>query len=311
MKSDCRQLTRKSGSVNPAEIEIGRPAMNARALAVMMSACCLLLSSCGIEEAVEGNLATMQKSEPLGNEELLEAEIDLPVGTLEIEAGPASNLYECELEYNERAFSPELDVHRRGNTAVLHFRLNGEGKGTRRMGKTRLTLRLNPSVPVVLRTKNGVGESRIDLENLRVRELRIENGVGETQVSMLSPNQTTCERVDISNGVGALKMTGLGNLAFRQLRFQGGVGGSELDFSGEWREEGEINIDVGVGGVELTVPRSVGAEVQASKSFLSGVNLPDFEKRGDTYISNNMERVNKVIRLRVNAGIGGVDLKWL
>jgi hypothetical protein len=283
--------------------------MNGRLLAI--TSACLLLSSCYIEDAVEGNLATLQKSEPLKADKLFEVEVDLPVGRLEIEAGTAANLYDYDLEYNERAFSPEVDFNRRGDTAVLHFRLNGEGKSTRRVGKTRLSLRLNPGVPVILRAKNGVGESRIDLGSLQVRELRIENGVGETEVSMLTPNRIACERVDISNGVGSMKMTGLGNLDFRQLRFQGGVGGSELDFSGEWREEGDIHIDVGVGGVELRMPRTLGAEVQASKTFMSGVNLPDFAKRGDTYYSDNIERASKVIRLRVNAGIGAVDLKWL
>jgi hypothetical protein len=55
----------------------------------------------------------------------------------------------------------------------------------------------------------------------------------------------------------------------------------------------------------------VGAEVRAQKSFMSGVDLPDFQKRGDTYFSDNMERATKVLRMNIQAGIGGVDLRWI
>ncbi len=270
----------------------------------------LFVSSCNIGE-FEGQTTSLHKSVPAAGEELLEVNIDVPIGKLEIEAGTSTELYEFDLDYNERAFTPEVNFQKRGTTGVFTFRMSGEGKHVRRMGKNRLNLRLNPDVPIVLRTKNGVGESEIDLGGLQIRELSVENGVGETNISMLTPNKISCDRVDIQNGVGALKIVGLGNLACKQLRFQGGVGGSELDFSGDWHEEGDISIDVGVGGVELRVPRSIGAEVTANKSFMSGVDLPEFEKRGDTYVSYNVDRASKVLRLRINAGIGGVELKWL
>ncbi|RPI28801.1 MAG: hypothetical protein EHM61_03850 [Acidobacteria bacterium] len=270
----------------------------------------LLLTACDVVE-FEGQTASLHKAVPMAGEELLEVDVDVPVGKLEIEAGTGGNLYEFDLDYNENAFTPEVEFQKRGNTGVLRFRLNGEGKHVRRMGKNRLNLRLNPDVPIVLRAKSGVGESQIDLGGMRIRELDIENGVGETSISMLEPNRISCDRVDIQNGVGSLKMTGLGNLASKQLKFQGGVGGSELDFSGDWREEGDIDIEVGVGGVELRMPRSVGAEVKANRTFMSGVDLPEFEKRGDTYISYNVDRVSKVLRLRIEAGIGGVELRWL
>ncbi len=272
-----------------------------------------LLSSCGPHWGgwEDGPLTSLNRSEPLQNDTVLEADIDVPIGQLEIQPGTSANLYELDLEYNQRIFKPEIEFERRGGTAVLKFRLNGEGKSIRRVGKTRLSLRFNPSVPLVLKTTTGVGQSEIDLGGMKVQRLNLESGVGETVVTMLSPNPISCDGVDIQSGVGSLEMTGLGNLGFKRFRFQGGVGGSKLDFSGDWKEEGDVDIDVGVGGVELLLPRSVGAEVRAQKSFMSGVDLPDFEKRGDTYFSYNLERVSKVLRLNIQAGIGGVDLRWI
>jgi hypothetical protein len=282
-----------------------------RCLAVLLSG--WLLCSCVVSDwdERESRRASLSKVEPSQNEELLEADISLPVGTLEIEAGTSANLYEIDLEYNERSFRPDIDFRRSGAKAELRFRLSGEGRSSRKVGKNRLTLRLNPNVALVLRTRTGVGESQIDLGGMSVRELDLENGVGETALTMLSPNRITCDEVQIRNGVGALDMTGLGNLGFQRLRFQGGVGGSNLDFSGDWKEEADVEVEVGVGGVKLRLPRSVGAEVRAGRSFLSGVDLPEFEKRGDKYYSYNLSRVSKVVRFRVQAGIGGVEWDWL
>ncbi len=273
----------------------------------------VLLASCGPHWGgwEDGPLTSFNRAEPLQNETVLEAEIDVPIGELEIQPGTSGNLYELDLEYNERVFKPEIDFERRGTTAVLKFRLSGEGKSIRRVGRTRLNLRFNPSVPLILKTTTGVGQSEIDLGGMKVQRLDLESGVGETVVTMLSPNQISCDHVEIQSGVGSLEVTGLGNLDFKRFRFQGGVGGSKLDFSGDWKSEGDVDIEVGVGGVELLLPRSVGAEVRAQKSFMSGVDLPDFQKRGDTYFSDNMERATKVLRMNIQAGIGGVDLRWI
>ncbi|MDA2926878.1 toast rack family protein [Acidobacteria bacterium AH-259-G07] len=260
----------------------------------------------------EEHLVTYQQSEPVQDEELIEAEVELNVGTLQIEAGEPSHVYELDLEYNERAFEPRVQYEREGRVGRFRFELSGEGKWTRRVGKTRLNLRLNPQIPLRLKGRTGVGESEIDLSGMKVERLRLESGVGETKLSMLDPNQTTCESLVIRCGVGALEVTGLGNFAFKDFQFQGGVGGSTLDFSGDWDHVGQVEIEMGVGGVEILLPRHIGAEVRFSKSFLSGLSLSGFEKKSkDTYVSDNMDRVDKVLHLRIRAGIGGVEIRWL
>jgi predicted membrane protein len=128
---------------------------------------------------------------------------------------------------------------------------------------------------------------------------------------MLESNPVACERFEISSGVGDLDLVGLGNLSFDEMRFRGGVGEATLDFSGDWVSVGEVRIEVGVGGISLLLPRDVGAEIRASKTFMSNIELPDFTKKGNTYYSNNIDRVSKVIKFRVTAGIGEVELEWI
>jgi hypothetical protein len=285
--------------------------MNTKILGIALGG--LFCSSCFMINMEDGEVryASLNREEPKQSEQAVVAEVELGIGRLEVEAAQPSQAYELDLNYNEAAFEPIIDFVREGDNALFRFRLSGEGRVSRRMGKTRLNLRLNPDTPLDLRARTGVGESSIDLSGMSVQALKVESGVGETRVSMLSPNQDRCRRLQINNGVGALEVTGLGNFGFERFDFRGGVGGSKLEFSGEWRETGRVEIEVGVGGVEILLPRDVGAEINATKSFLSGMNFPDFRKEGDTYYSNNIDRVSKVIRMRIRAGIGGVEVRWI
>ncbi len=259
----------------------------------------------------EVNYVDFTQSEPVAGEESLRARVELKVGQIEVEPGSPANTYELELHYNELAFEPMIDFARESGVAELSIGLEGEGKSFRGLGDNRLYLRLSPEIPLELKTSNGVGECDLNLSGMKIRSLVLESGVGETKLRMLESNPITCEKLEISSGVGGLELVGLGNLSFDELEFRGGVGGASLDFSGNWDTVGEVEIEVGVGGISLRLPRDLGAEIRASKTFMSNLELPQFTKKGDTYYSDNIERVSKVIKFRVAAGIGEVKLEWI
>lgn len=253
--------------------------------------------------------ADFKSSEPSQGEERLEVRLALGVGQMHVEPGTASQAYELDLRYNKAAFKPELNFRRQGDTAVLRFDLEGKGS-SRNAGNNELNLRLNPQAILQLDGDTGVGENEIDLSGMKVESVRLKAGVGETTLSMLSANPIRCKKVELKNGVGGFEARGLGNLNFDELDFEGGVGGAQLDFSGAWEQSGDISISVGVGGVEVVLPREVGFEVRASKSFLSGLSIRGFEKQGGIYRSDNYDEVQKHARIHVKAGIGGIDVRW-
>ena len=181
---------------------------------------------------------------PLEGETRLEAEVHLEVGHLMIDQGDPSNLYEAELSFDGGVVEPRLDLQRRGDQARLECNVRqGWLDGS---PDSRLYLRLNPMVELDLVTQTGVGESRIDLTGLSTHSLSLSNGVGETTLSMLKPNRIQCERVTIDSGIGSLNVIGLGNFGFKEFAFSGGVGTAKLDFSGEWSQDGNVGIDVGM-----------------------------------------------------------------
>jgi hypothetical protein len=144
-----------------------------------------------------------------------------------------------------------------------------------------------------------------------VERLDLECGVGGSKVTAYEPNPVVCEVVRIKNGVGGMDAIGLGNLNFRDLEFEGGVGGATLDFSGAWKQNAEIRIQVGVGGVNMKLPRDLGVKVEAEKHFLSGLHLDGFSKRDSYYYSENYDKAKIRLSVRVATGVGGFRITWI
>jgi len=274
----------------------------------------LLFSGCEIEDRLPAEMVSIEKAQPIGGEESLDAEIKFDIGSLEISGDAARNVYSLNLDYDRARFEPDIRYDAPdGSEGVLKVALESTRKLSLRneVKKNRLHLNLTDSLPVRLQVNTGVGESRLSLSGIRLARLDIGAGVGGTRISSYEPNPVVCERIQMENGVGSLEAVGLGNLNFRRFEFEGGVGGAELDFSGEWQEDADVRIEVGIGGVTMRMPRSVGVRVDAEKNFLSGVHLEGFQKRGSEYYSENYDNARIRVTVRVTTGIGGFKFTWL
>ncbi len=283
------------------------PQLLALTLALFSGSCVVTWGDWGKEP----NFVRFESSEPLEGDQVLDAEVEMNVGKLEVELGEADTLYSLEAYYDSNAFQPDLEFDRGEGRARLDFQLEGRNRRVHRIEKNRLTLRISPRVQVRLRAETGVAESEIDLTGMQLASLRLEAGVGETRLAMLTPNPVPSGEIRISNGVGALEATGLGNFGFQRLIFEGGVGGAELDFSGAWEREGEVHIEVGVGGIQLRFPRDLGVELTASNSLFTSLDVRGFDKSGGSYLSKNYDRATRKVRVSVEGGIGGVDIDWM
>jgi hypothetical protein len=176
--------------------------------------------------------------------------------------------------------------------------------------RVRIRLGLGTGVALQLSTKTGVGKNDLDLTGLRLQSLQLETGVGETRLGILAPNPERCRTVSVNTGLGAFKTTGLGELGFERFTFRGGIGGTELDFSGTWERPGEVDIALGIGGASISLPRDLGVELSADKNFLTGFTIKGFESVGGRYRSANLDRTTKRANFRLKAGIGGLDVRW-
>jgi hypothetical protein len=274
----------------------------------------LLLAGCGFENRVPIEMTSMSQSQPLGHEKSLDSTIHFDIGSLEITSGKSA-LYSFDLEYDKASYRPEARYDAPASSGEGHFTfdLNSMHRGglRRERQNNRLRLAFTDEIPLSLKVNAGVGDARLSLTGLKVARIDFESGVGGAKISAYEPNPIPCEFVRLKNGVGGFEATGLGNLNFREFEFEGGVGGANLDFSGDWKQDANIRIQVGVGGVTVRMPREIGVKVEAEKHFLSGLHLDGFDQKDSFYYSRNYDTATIRVSVRVETGIGGMKITWL
>ena len=272
----------------------------------------LLMAGCGWEDLEPPEMVSMNQARPLEREQSLESTVRFDIGSLEITGGAKNALYSMDLEYDKRGYTPDVQ-YVAGAEGRLSFGLPSMHRLGLRGGTNgnRLRLALTDSIPLSLRVATGVGDARLNLSGMKLARIDFESGVGGAKVSAYEPNPIACEYVRLKNGVGAIDAVGLGNLNFRELEFEGGVGGASLDFTGEWKHDADIRVQVGVGGVNVRMPREIGVRVEAEKHFLSSLQLEGFSRRNESYYSDNYDRAAIRVSIRVETGVGGLKITWI
>jgi hypothetical protein len=99
----------------------------------------------------------------------------------------------------------------------------------------------------------------------------------------------------------------LGDLNLSKLSLDVGVGGANVDLTGDWRANLEASIKGGVGGLKVTLPRNVGVRVEA-ESGLGAVGAPGFNRDGDMYTNDAYGSSDVTLDIKVEVGMGGVEL---
>jgi hypothetical protein len=276
----------------------------------------LMFAGCDFEERMPIEMATQNQAQPLGKEKALESTVRFDIGSIEITGEKRSDsIYSYDLEYDKAGFFPEVRYNAalNGTEGRLYFGLQSKhqvGIHPQRYNN-KLQLSFNNSIPLKLKVTAGVGEAHLSLSDMQISRIDFESGVGEAKISSYEPNVVPCEYIKLKNGVGRLEAIGLGNLNFRELEFEGGVGGASLDFTGEWKQSANIRIKIGVGGVNIQMPREIGVKVEAEKNFLSGLHLEGFNKQDSYYYSENYNRAAIRVSIDVSTGIGGLRITWL
>jgi len=286
--------------------------MNKKLVIVIVSTVCLAaicLSGCVTdvnEIMADSEPATLRQDESLEGSERLEANVEMGVGNLEISRGDADQLYDLRIDYDGANNEPEVNFDRGEGTAELKVCLDSEKGSGWWIGDNRISLELSPEVDLDATFVTGVGDNLVDLTGLKIERLEVINGVGESEIHMDENNKISCGSICVTNGIGSLEMTGIGNFSFSDFNFTGGIGESTLDFSGDWNSIGDINIKVGMGSLKVMLPEDLPVRIKTSKSFLSSLDLPGFKQVGNEYQSGDVDGAERMLLIRLNTGIGDV-----
>ena len=137
--------------------------------------------------------------------------------------------------------------------------------------------------PMELKINAGAYKGFYELGGLSLTSLTVKDGAADVDLSFSEPNLTEMSILRYETGASNVTLNGLANANFSTLIFSGGAGDYKLDFSGELKNDGTVNVEVGAGGLQLVIPKDVNARVTV-ESALTSVNLSsNWSQNGKDY----------------------------
>jgi hypothetical protein len=119
---------------------------------------------------------------------------------------------------------------------------------------------LPPDLPHALQVKMAGGYLTLDLADLTLTTVDVELDRGVLDLDVSEPLTIPLERMQVGGRIGAMRLSSLGNASPAKLRVRHGVGASQVDLTGVWRIDSDIEYRVAFGGGELYLPRGIRIE---------------------------------------------------
>ena len=269
-----------------------------------------LVMGLSVVDAAHGqSRRTVTMSRQVEDEQDLEVNVEYGAGRFSVGPAGAGVLYHMQIEYDEDVFEPLAEY--RGSS----LRIGTESRGRRvRLGRDRtadeMELALSRDVAMDLSMDFGAVRADIDLGGMRLTRLEIATGASQTLIDISEPNPETMSRASMDVGVADFTVLNLGNLNTERIEIDAGIGDIELGFTGEWRRNARISVDMGLGSLLLRFPRGLGVRL-VKDTFLTSLDSEGLVKRGDTYYSLDYDAAEYQITVDVDAAFGTIRVVWV
>jgi hypothetical protein len=130
--------------------------------------------------------------------------------------------------------------------------------------------------------------------------MRAEIAASDARISFGAPNPATLRELSIHSAAAGLKVGQLGNARASTVRVSTAVGDVDLDLSGAWTGEMQLDVHAMLGSITVRVPRDVGVHANVSK-FFGGFDAPSFTERNGAFYSANWDRASR--KLVINGDV--------
>ncbi len=244
----------------------------------------------------------------------LDVSISYGLGELTIGSSHKKNKIEGLITYDSHRIIPIVKMESVSSSGVLTIKTkkkHGRGpfKHKLRDFDNEMEFYFPPQIKTDLFLDFGVGDAEIDLTDISITKLNINCGLSDVEIEVNKRNNVACESVSIENGLGDLSVYGLGNLAAKKVDINIGLGSADIDFSGDKIYDSDINVDVGLGSLDMILPDKTNIKIFVDSSFLSSVDIYGLKKKKSKYwVSPVWDNDYPTISMDINVGMGSVDI---
>jgi hypothetical protein len=253
----------------------------------------------------------------------LDVEIEFGLGQLDLSSNKDDDyILISEFHFSDDRYRPQVDFRRSGDQGKLRLESRnldkksffGLGRQDAQKGanENRWFLEFIRTVPSSFRIDLGLGHGQLDFSEIRVKDLRLECGMSDVGVEFRKRNPERLQSMTLETGLGNVEAFGLGYANIENFSIECGLGSTVLVFNGEIEQDMKGQISVGLGSVSLEIPRNLGVQIEAESSFLSSIDLHDFNRLdNDLYRTENWQQAETRLYLVVEIGLGSVDIEWI
>lgn len=252
---------------------------------------------------------TVTTSRQLADHSSLDVAVTYGEGRFELRPADESVLYRTRLRYDEEVFEPVTEFDD-GRLRVGTRGIDGNFRLTRNRSGAELDLRLSRDVVLDLRLELGAVRTTLELGGLSISDLSIATGASESRIAVSEPNSIRMERARMEVGAADFRIQEIGNLNVERLQVDAGVGDVVLDFTGQWRDDAVVAVNMGLGRLRLRFPRDLGVKLER-EAFLTSLDAGGLENRGDAYYSPEWEGAERRITVEVSSALGSVQVEWI
>lgn len=258
-------------------------------------------------------------NEPIHDTQSLKVNISYSLGDFVLEHGQDNMAVTGFLKYNSNNFDGELEYDRFGSHSILNLETNMDidfdwefNENKKDPIYNEAELYISPLIPVSLDLDVGMGNSIISLDKIDIGEFFLECGLCDAQIDIgKNRNPIECRKLDVDAGLGTIKIDNLLNANANDMDFNCGLGTMELDFTGEVLQDINVDIMVGLGSVAVIFQTGTNVIFNYDSSFLSNVELSEFNHRDDAYYSIPFVENSPSITITGSIGAGTLDIKWI
>jgi hypothetical protein len=244
--------------------------------------------------------------------EPLRLTVDLEEGEFTVQPGPpgsqvqvqgmfSPNLYELTEDRAAADGGPSRTTIRFRSKAPVWARiLAGFGGDGAESGRPQLTVIIPQDVPIDLNLRMAMGESRVDLGGLALRNLDVEVSMGEHRIDFARPVTGELGRVRLDANMGNIAVSNLGNARALAVTASGNMGNLTADLGGEWQPGADAELDFSHNMGELVVRVPMGVRLD------SDIRNEQGESQGNRTDSPDRVDANAPhVRLKISTSMGG------
>lgn len=252
---------------------------------------------------------TVSSSRQVTDEDRLDVRLTYGVGVMTLAAGDRGALYRTRLTYDEDAAEPVTD-YEDGRLHLGISRYNGSVIDVKNWSSEgSFDVELTREVPLRLDMELGAVKADLDFTGLPIQSLELKTGASESNLHIDEPNPERMERAVFQVGAADFHLSGVGNLNAREVSVKAGVGSVTLELDGTWTADQSLEIEMGLGALELRIPRTLGVKLERT-SLLTSIDTGGMVRRGDAYYSANWEGADHKVEVEISAAFGSVDIVW-